>query len=234
MKVCSKCKIEKQKTEFSKRALSKDGFRSECKACHSAQSKKWSEENKEKIRESRKIYRKNNAEKVSLLSRAWRESNKERHSENSRRWYEENKEIIAKRAKCRYEQNKEIKAAAGKLWASKNKEMIYARKLMWRTANPEKISAQGSNRRARKKNAEGRHTAADIQAIFEKQQGLCSNCQTKLFKSGAEKHHVDHIMPLALGGSNWPSNLQCLCPFCNLSKGAKHPYEWAKQQGRLL
>ena len=33
MKVCSKCKEEKEQTEFYKRKTSKDGLRTECKEC---------------------------------------------------------------------------------------------------------------------------------------------------------------------------------------------------------
>ena len=32
---------------------------------------------------------------------------------------------------------------------------------------------------------------------------------------------VDHIVPVKLGGENNYENLQCLCQFCNLTKGAE-------------
>jgi 5-methylcytosine-specific restriction endonuclease McrA len=41
-------------------------------------------------------------------------------------------------------------------------------------------------------------------------------------------------MPLARGGSNWISNIALACPTCNKRKGAKHPIDWAQQNGRLL
>ena len=40
-------------------------------------------------------------------------------------------------------------------------------------------------------------------------------------------YHPDHVMPLALGGSNDAANIVASCPSCNMSKGAKHPIEWA-------
>jgi 5-methylcytosine-specific restriction endonuclease McrA len=34
-------------------------------------------------------------------------------------------------------------------------------------------------------------------------------------------HHVDHIVPVACGGSDHPSNVQVLCEDCNLAKAAR-------------
>jgi len=45
---------------------------------------------------------------------------------------------------------------------------------------------------------------------------------------------VDHIYPIALGGTNEGSNLQLLCRFCNRSKGAKHPVDYMQKRGFLL
>lgn len=78
-------------------------------------------------------------------------------------------------------------------------------------------------RRALRRDAEGSHTAADILRIHAEQSGKCACCGKDL--NGT--YHVDHIMPLAIGGSNWPDNLQALCAFCNQSKGAKHPYDFS-------
>ena len=94
-------------------------------------------------------------------------------------------------------------------------------------------NAVGSrNHRAKYAKVDGTHTYADIKALFTSQRGTCPNCQTSLIKRGPGKYHVDHIMPIALGGSNWPSNLQLLCPPCNMSKGAKHPNIWMADNPR--
>lgn len=58
--------------------------------------------------------------------------------------------------------------------------------------------------------------------IFLRDKGHCASCGADL--SGMyqlSKFHVDHLIPLAKGGCNDPSNLQLLCDKCNLSKGSR-------------
>lgn len=100
--------------------------------------------------------------------------------------------------------------------------------------NPETFAAIRNRRRARFAGAEGSHSKEEIIDLLGKQSCKCATCTIKLKKSGAGIYHVDHIMPLAKGGSNWISNIQLLCPGCNLRKHDKHPLDWAKQNGKLL
>ena len=117
-----------------------------------------------------------------------------------------------------------------KRFRERHPEQSAARSAAWKVANPDKVSAHNRCRRARKAKAEGVHTAKDVLRLHERQQGRCAGCQVKL-RPG---YHVDHVVPLSGGGSNGPGNLQLLCRFCNLSKGAKHPIDWARSKGLLL
>jgi hypothetical protein len=50
---------------------------------------------------------------------------------------------------------------------------------------------------------------------------MCVSCG-RTAKDGV-KLHIDHKVPIALGGTNDPDNLQTLCQECNLGKSATHP-----------
>ncbi len=83
--------------------------------------------------------------------------------------------------------------------------------------HPEYLSARGTLRRRA-----GWPTWVST-AVFHRDKGRCQACQADL--SGVllmeGRVHIDHIMPLAKGGSNDPTNLQVLCGGCNLEKGQK-------------
>lgn len=94
----------------------------------------------------------------------------------------------------------------------------------------EDLAARGHVRRARKRAASGRFTAAQVRALYARQRGRCAWCAASL----ADGFHRDHRVPLALGGANDITNIDLLCPGCNVRKGAKDPIAWAVENGRLL
>jgi 5-methylcytosine-specific restriction endonuclease McrA len=126
--------------------------------------------------------------------------------------------------------NIEKQRATVRAWYHANAERVYQKTLARRRANPDKQRAHGRNRRARLKEAEGHHTAEDIQCILKAQKGKCALCRVNL----GEKYEVDHITPISAGGSNWPRNLQVTCVECNRSKGTKDPISFAQSLGFLL
>lgn len=164
----------------------------------------------------------------------YREENREKIKSSSRKYIDLNPEARAESIRKYLEKNPEKRTETTRRYYLANVDMIADLQRKYLSKNPLKGAERARNRRARKKLSEGRHTAAEIQEIFNSQRGLCANCECRLLKSGKSKFHVDHIRPLALNGSNDKYNLQCLCPTCNLRKNAKDPMVWAKQNGRLL
>lgn len=121
------------------------------------------------------------------------------------------------------------------LWANRPLQQVIKKRetsALWRSKNPEASFVSASNRRARLRSVVGTFTTSDIKSLFKAQRGVCPNCQTPLIPRGPGRYHVDHVIPIALGGSNWPDNLQLLCPPCNLSKSDKHPDVWMADNPR--
>ena len=90
-----------------------------------------------------------------------------------------------------------------------------ARKAEWSRNHPENAVLQQSHRRARKRNAKGTHTVEQAKQRIEVYGYKCYVC-------GTDYTEIDHVIPLAKGGSEWPANLRPICRSCNASKGAKH------------
>lgn len=142
----------------------------------------------------------------------------------------ENREKENARARQWYAENKKRHQAGCKAYYEENKDSVSAMNESWRKSNKEKVRAYSRARKARVRAAEGTWTAPDIERLMIEQRGACVYCMVALDAS----YHVDHIMPLYLGGSNWPENLQLLCKTCNLSKGKKHPDDFIPNHPPLL
>ena len=132
-------------------------------------------------------------------------NNPELHREACKRYRLKNKEKEKRAAAMRWQKNKAARIAKSLEW--KNNNIVRFKQL-------KRIAV--TNRNARKKNAQGKYTITDVRAMYDSQSGKCTNCKCDLLNG----YHVDHMVPLSRGGSNWPHNLQLLCPPCNLSKGA--------------
>jgi 5-methylcytosine-specific restriction protein A len=52
--------------------------------------------------------------------------------------------------------------------------------------------------------------------LFLKRKGMCTACRRKI--EAGKAWDIDHILPLALGGTNEPNNLQILCRPCHRAK----------------
>lgn len=102
-----------------------------------------------------------------------------------------------------------------------------ARSQMWRSNNPNKIRHSNRQTKARRRKAEGSHSLGDIDFLMREQRGCCVYCDTNI----AEQFHVDHIIPIIKGGTNYAGNLQLLCPSCNVRKSHRLPVEYKKVIG---
>jgi len=215
MKTCTSCLQAKELSEFGKHKAGAGGLRPTCKACCKLAWAAYVANNKEKRAQGQAEYRAKNKEAIRAADQAYREKNKERELARGAAWRAANPEKERARTAAYRNANKAKDAA---------RKADYARK------NPEVVRAIASRRRARVKGVGGSHTGNDIKQLLQLQKGRCAVCRIDIRPA----YHVDHVVPVALGGSNDKANLQLLCPTCNHSKSAKHPIDFMQQKGFLL
>jgi 5-methylcytosine-specific restriction endonuclease McrA len=122
-----------------------------------------------------------------------------------------------------YYKNLDRERARGRLYGKSKRDGTYINKGHPKLTEAERKARDvrfAHIRRARIAAVGGTYTPADIALLMTEQDGKCALCFQLL---GADIH-VDHWMPISLGGTNDPSNLQLTHPRCNMIKGAAHPH----------
>lgn len=179
-----------------------------CIVCKAIRTEEWRKKNLDRMAMHERNRRKK--PEVKAERAAYRDANRERIREIKRESYARNREAVLKKQKETYYNNLERFAGYS---------------VTRRKRNPEVIKIRNIKRRAMQNGAAGEFDKKDIRAIFMAQEGRCKSCDKAL----RDDRHIDHVMPLILGGTNWPGNIQLLCPPCNLKKRAEHPMKWAAE-----
>jgi 5-methylcytosine-specific restriction endonuclease McrA len=101
---------------------------------------------------------------------------------------------------------------------------------VWRKANWSNVLTYAKNAKTKRRLIERTSTLTgpQLHKWVSDQVKICTYCNTNC----SDAYHVDHVIPLAIGGAHEISNLTIACPTCNISKGKKTPEEWKqiKQQ----
>ena len=156
-----------------------------------------------------KAYREANKEKMQAYQKAYREANKE--------------EIKVKRLRD-YECNKEKRKAYQKAYTKANKAEIKTRKAFYYERNKEKIKARRKLYLAAA--ATKKHEALKKDSIlpttnFEAIKEIYKHCEIITKKTGIQ-HHVDHIVPLKIGGAHHQDNLRVITAEENMEKHSNY------------
>ncbi len=89
------------------------------------------------------------------------------------------------------------------------------------TKNPDAAKTRSIVRKERE--AGGREISVDdVNYLMNRYSRRCAYCDVAL----GSDFHVDHVLPVAKGGSNELNNLAVCCPKCNLAKHAKTVQEF--------
>lgn len=156
-----------------------------------------------------------NPEYAKSYNAAWAAANPERKQANDAAWRAANPE----RAK-----------ASDAAWRAANPERNKANKEAWAKANPEATRLHNQNRRAKARINGGVLSKGLSSKLFKLQRGKCACCSLSL----GDDYHLDHVLPIALGGPNVDDNMQLLRKKCNQQKNAKHPVDFMQSRGFLL
>lgn len=223
-----------------------------CRKCGSTERYEKSGACKACARRNALAYQKAHKKESNIRKRAWARQWRKEHLEQARELEREYRkryiEYTAERNKRFKEQNptywlnwrarhRQDCREAYQRWKQSHPGADYVASLLWRKKCPELVAAQQRRRRAKRVNAVGTHTHEQSLARFLYYGGVCWICQQR------PGTHLDHVIALCNGGTNWPANLRPACSKCNSGKGGwEHTGKktvveimaWASQKRRAL
>lgn len=193
VRLCAHCQIEKPLTEF--HHMTGHLFKTECKQCALPKHRARYHQNPEKAREITKRCHRKHAE--------------------ARRTYARNR-----LAKMTFEQRQEITRLFHERYPNYTREYYASHKDQtrqsvrdWRSRNPDRAYEQQARRRARLVGATSE--PIDREVIVLRDNSTCYLCGRILT---LDEITIDHVMPLARGGSHTMDNLRVACGPCNSAK----------------
>jgi len=202
---CSKCKIEKDLTEYKKDKSKKLGRSSQCKECQKPYLKEYQSKNLKKWHEYSKKWRKNNPEKFKKINNQYYENHKEEHLHRMKEWNMKNPNYM-------------------KEWYIKNKEEVNKkRREKW--ANDPTHRLRGNIRTRIYKSIKNKSNASfkllgcsikEYLLYLEQQFTADMN-----WNNYGVYWEIDHTIPLSKGGSFHYTNTKPMTIPENRSKGNK-------------
>jgi 5-methylcytosine-specific restriction endonuclease McrA len=199
VKRCAICGVLKPASEFHKNRYSKDGLKAYCRPCNCAKAKTERDSNREAIAQRRRLVYASRVEEMRARDKARREREGEARRERKRLAYKANPEPMRS-----YVQR----------WRTERLEEVRRKAREYQKAHPDKQWARNATRRARVRNAPAVEKV-DRRAIIERDRSVCGICGEAV---APKDIHLDHIVPLFLGGTHTAENLRVTHRLCNLSR----------------
>lgn len=201
------------------------------------------EKNKESIKAQQRQHYAGNREEYSVRTRADRAANperekarrkkyKERSAKNYREYRAKHLEELKRKKQERYysrtPEQKAIDLAKNREYCRKNRDKLNARNAKYRKQEANKIKKRirTRERKLKKRGIEikDRVAIADWEKSWRSQEVVsCHWCKGEF---APKECHVDHVMPLCLGGAHVIENLVHACAQCNIRKNRMHPDDW--------
>lgn len=243
MKICTKCSEEKDESKDFFFNKSQGSLYAHCKKCHGLLGVRWKAENRDRYLSA--VRKSHDTDEYRKYHKEWFRKNRDRllTGLRERRAAGELAER-EKRAKAKYRSTKKGKEKEAE-WTKDNPEKIREIVKKYREAHPyipkgriirgrdpvllkmNRWRSRSIKRARMRASVREKISPEDIAGLLDKQGRKCANCAISL-----KAYHIDHYMPIALGGSHTIGNLDLLCASCNHKKNKTHPHEWERRNGR--
>jgi len=149
----------------------------------------------------------------SISVKRWQEKNADKCKEINKAWKMAHKKQLAEQARARARLHPDSRRRRYREHRQQNSEQDKR----WRANNKEKIRQYAQNRRARVHGNGGEITPAQWESVLDFFGHKCLCCGKENVKLT-----MDHVIPVALGGSHTVDNIQPLCGPCNSGKKDKY------------
>lgn len=196
--------------------------------------REYKQKNSDRVNARRRANHAENKDQINAKKREVRPKYAETERIANKKWREANREHLRLKQRERYKRERVERNRRSREWRAKRtpeqKKAASDYLKQWFKDNPERAKAIRVRREGRQRGAGGYFTAEDIAEIRHMQKDRCAYCKIKLKGKG----HIDHIIPVAKGGSNDRRNLQLTCSKCNFEKNARDPLDYARGRGWLI
>ena len=174
MKTCTKCKKEKELSEFTKLKRSKDGLYPQCRTC-------------------KLEYWKNNRDHELARNSQWKKDNREKVKKTTKKWIKANPNKVKKYKAADYQNNKEKCDKRNREWAKKNPEKI--KEYDKRTREKESFKEWRRKYQIKRKihaTIKGKARKAINESVRQGKLIKPKNCQMCNSEENIEAHHADY------------------------------------------
>lgn len=149
-KICTKCKIEQDITNFWKDKNKSDGLSCWCIKCQKEynenrkdKQKQWYEQNKKQVQEYRKVYKEQNKEHIKEYQKKYDNENRDKRLKRQKEYNDSHKN---ERQKYYYEVYREISKAKSKNYREEHKEELKAYNKKYREEHKEELKTYDKQR----------------------------------------------------------------------------------------
>lgn len=222
-KTCSKCKSDKPLDAYTKT----NGIHiSRCRECHAAYDKEYRRQNLQRIKATKLVYNKrpeviaHRNEYFATRGKELPSKTKEKRAEYRKRRGDKHREY--NRAYSKTEKARAQKRIYSRQYGQENKAIMRDKLRERRQRNPQKANDACIRYKARKFNAP-QVEIIDRSAIIARDNSTCYLCDKYL---EPKQITLDHVIPLARGGTHTADNLKVACRSCNSQKHKKTPDEF--------